>query len=402
MQPILLCAPAAGCNLDPSFGPVISGNSVSIMVFHPTPGSHHRWQWGDGTFDDTTVTPRYHAYDTAGVYTVIHTETIGPNCIRFSSITITIGGIVPSDAYVAGKIFLDSNQTICVAKGVLVRFYPFDTSYHQLTIFPDSMCGYRGIVQPGKYLIRAIPVSPELIKAGYLPTFFGGVSRWDPKAIVEIGQSRFDLDITLRRRDTAKAHHGKGKISVSLHGQGTLVNGLGGATARTLNAEDVPVYVLDNTAHVVDFGILQPAAADISFTNLEAGSYVLVPDAPFVSAYQHPLVLASSTAEASVDYTITTNGIVAGVSAVKPNLAAANLVVYPNPATTQFTVRVPNATGPATVRLLATDGRTVRTQDANLSEPFTVPIQSLQAGIYQFSVSQDGRLLGASRVQVVD
>jgi hypothetical protein len=374
---------------------------VFINLFHPTPGSHHRWQWGDGTPDDTSSSP-FHSFDTTGRYTIVHTESFGPNCIRFYSLTFTIGGIVPPDAYVSGKLFLDSNHTICVSMGVLVRFFPLDTAHHQRTIFADSLCGYRGVVQPGKYLIRAIPVSPELIKAGYLPTFYGGVTRWDPKAIVDIGQSRFDLDITLRRRDTGIAHHGRGKIRVLLSGQGTVVNGTGGATPRVINSEDVPVFVLDNTAHIVDFGLLDPGAAEISFANLDAGSYVLVPDAPFVAAYQHPVNLTSTSSEASVDYTITPAGIVASVTAVASNLATEKLLAYPNPAADQFTVRVPNGAGFAQVRLLSIDGRAVQTQDVTLSEPFTVPIHSLPAGIYQLCIWQQGRSLGALRVQVVN
>jgi len=73
--------------------------------------------------------------------------------------------------------------------------------------------------------------------------------------------------------------------------------------------------------------------------------------------------------------------------------------VYPNPATKQVTIEIPDDLGPVSLRLISTDGRLVRSLDGGRGNQ-TVSLGDLPAGVYTVVVAKDGSLVGRRRLVV--
>jgi len=306
----------------------------------------------------------------------------------------------------AGQVFAGAR---CVSGLVRVHFIPVDTARRSRGFLRDSTCRYVSKLAPGRYLVRAIPLSPELIKAGYMPTYFGGLCRWDSSAVVDLTNNRFDLDIHLRRRDTSRHRRGQGRLRVRISGQGTVVSAaMPGATPRTLELEDTPIYLYDQAGSELDYAFQHNGASEVVFNNMEAGTYRLAPDAGLVASTEEFVSFSATTTEATIAYNATSAGIIASVTSIKAAKGAVALKAYPNPCASSFTLSLPAATGQAELTLMGAelmligaDGRTIRTQTAD-GPTLTVSVQGLAPGLYHAILAQNGSLLGALRVQVVN
>ncbi len=391
------------CNLNASFSaqPGAAGNPLAMafrLLSMPLPTVPYRsvWTFGDGASDSTSMLQNgvEHTYNAPGMYRVCHTlSVLGTTCSRQVCMSIRVGQPV----YVGGQILANN---VCVTDSTIIEFFGINAGHYRAIINRDTVgnCYYWGEVPPGQYLVRATPLAPTLTGLGYVPTYYPSSIFWDSLNVVNLTTSNTNLDIRLRVLDSTYPQ-GPRRVRVTFAGEGTMVQSLlPGGGMRPFAMRNARVYLRSRSGRVLGWAHA-PTGNTVEFGNLPEGEYRISSDLPYLMTQDQMADLRTSST-ADVNYTATAAGVVASVTAVRGKLGQA-LQAYPNPATSTVQLTLPGAKGAATVRVLAADGRIVRTIETALVENgLALSLEGLDTGLYMVTLSQADGANAAVRLQL--
>lgn len=385
--------PACG-GLNAGFVANVFGQAVQARVLHPLPGQRSTWDYGDGTIDSGLSCG--HWYQQPGFYIICHTATLD-TCVVTKCDTIFAGDSTLRQVW--GNIYAG---TTCVNGSVLVEFISVTANNYYGDVY-DSACIYIADVPRDQYLIRATPVDPSLINAGYMPTYYGNTLTWGMGNIVNVTSNSGPLNINLIKADTILQRTQPGKIKVKLQGSGAMVESPIPNTPDRLYAP-VEARIFLYTASGKTIGWTATGAVndeDAEFTNLPGGTYKVLPDVPVIPSFSQMVTVTLGAAPAQATFGVSRSFVgPVSVTSVKGRLEG-TLTAYPNPAGYEFTLSLSKAAGKGSVRLVSADGRTVATHSiSDLSQPFLVPVGALKAGLYTAVITTDSNAQATVRVQV--
>jgi photosystem II stability/assembly factor-like uncharacterized protein len=356
-------------NCDNSFTYTTSNLSVAFtgQMIYSQPATY-AWDFGDGMTG--TGTPIEHAYAANGTYTVQLLTTTPAGCTFISSQPVTVAdSSLLHNLYgqvFAGSFPVVSGNVMIFALDTIPPYSP----YTDLVQVDTNGVYYFTFVPDGEYYLFAEPFEP----AGYIPTYYGDVLKWEDATLITLGPRANPYDIHLVPADTLVTGPG-------------LINGQITIAAMEFTMIDKIMMLLSNSEGntIAYYDVSQQG--EFQFAFLAFGTYYLKAEIAGVTSEEIMIVLSPEQPIVTVNLLFTGNNII-GVNDEK--LSLESLVIYPNPFRETVTVSLATVS-PTTlsIELAGSNGQTVYRSEQEMtagSNLISLPLSHLAAGFYSLHV----------------
>jgi hypothetical protein len=325
------------------------------------PVNHYLWSFGDGKW--ATIPNPIHQYQQSGSFQV---------CLRSG----LAGGVydtlcqnltVPGYFNLWGQVFA-GNSTTNGGKVQLINPKGSPTGYAVLDEAKPTGIGLYFFAQriTHSYLLRSFPDYANSQDADYLPTYSGNVVFWKEASRIDLMGDTGNADIALVKKKPLAA--GSCTIGGAVYANQPPA-GLPGALVLLMNPEN------DN--------ILAFTFADQNgnwfLDQLPYGSYTLVAEVPGLEA--SPVTIDLTALNPNVSNVILP---LSGTTGIQEGTRQPTLSCYPNPATREITILLPQGTQIAECIISNPNGQMVMHLKPGLTDVdhFKADISSLVPGLY--------------------
>ena len=333
----------------------------------------HFWSFGDGTYSFSDKA--YHKYSVSGPYEVCLTIKRIDECEDTHCETVTVkklqnifGNIYAGDTTInTGNVLLYKEN-----KGTFTDKDKTSVSYVGNYKFND--------IESGDYLLYAIPRFDidELYFPKYIPSYTGGVYKWQDAVIKKDDRQNTEIDINLISYQTP--FYGDCKVKGVLN------------IPQDIKPDrEIPIILLNSEKVPMDFRIPN-RTGEYEFANLPYGVYFLHPEKAGLASGLIKVVLSEKKCDVQASsFNLSDEEISVGVQEIEVQSNIISFRVNPNPASENIYLNLPKGQYEF-LKIFDTSGKEIDILSSNTYDTGNyLNISELKKGQYIIQVQKDNK-----------